>query len=165
MRTPSAVRSRLSAWARRGPRGFTLLEVLIAIMIFVLAVAAIVPLFAVAVTSHKRGMDQAQVAWLAPRIAAHIQERLTEQNPPDLEGYVKEMEDGSLLISDTSNKLKADGKGDFVFKARIEPIASQGGAGALTNACFTLKVEVFFREEGAQLIESYQTVVLRKLIR
>ena len=146
-------------------RGFTLLEVLIAIMIFVLAVAAIVPLFAVAVTSHKRGMDQAQVAWLAPRIAAHIQERLTEQNPPDLEGYVKEMEDGSLLISDTSNKLKADGKGDYIFKARIEPIASSGGAGPLANACFTLKVDVYFREEGAQLIESYQTVVLRKLPR
>ena len=146
--------------------GFTLLEVLIAIMIFVLAVAAIVPLFAVAVTSHKRGMDQAQVAWLAPRIAAHIQERMTEQNPPDLEGYVKEMEDGSLLISDTSNKLKADGKGDYIFKARIEPITSTGGgAGPLANACFTLKVDVYFREEGAQLIESYQTVVLRKLPR
>ena len=151
--------------SRRSEGGFTLLEVLIAIMIFVLAVSAIVPLFAVAVMSHKRGMDQAQVAWLAPRIAAHIQERLTEQNPPDLEGYVKEMEDGSLLISDTPNKLKADGKGDYVFKARIEPIASQGGAGPLANAAFTLKVEVFFREEGAELIESYQTVVLRRLPR
>jgi prepilin-type N-terminal cleavage/methylation domain-containing protein len=146
-------------------RGFTLLEVLIAIMIFVLAVAAIVPLFAVAVTSHKRGVDQAQVAWLAPRIAANIQERLTDQNPPDLEGYVKEMEDGSLLITDAAGKLKADGKGDYVFKAQIEPITSTGNAGPLANACFTLKVDVYFREQGAQLIESYQTVVLRRLPR
>jgi prepilin-type N-terminal cleavage/methylation domain-containing protein len=148
---------------RRG--GFTLLEVMIAILIFVLAVAAIVPLFAVAVTSHKRGMDQAQVAWLAPRIAAHIQERLTEQNPPDLEGYVKEMEDGSLLITDVSSRLKADGKGDYVFKARLDPIAAPGNSGPVANACFTLTIDVYFREEGAQLIESYQTIVLRKLAR
>ena len=41
-----------------GRGGFTLLEVLIAMVVLVLAIASILPLFAVGTASHKRAMDQ-----------------------------------------------------------------------------------------------------------
>ena len=146
-------------------KGFTLLEVLIAIVILVLAVSAIIPLFAVGSTSHKRGMDQAQVAWLAPRIAARLQERLYDANPKDIRGYVRELEDGSLLIDDLNQKLDPKESGDYVFQAKFAPLASGAQSDPASNAAFLLRVEVHYREFGAQLIDAYETVVLRKLLR
>ena len=68
---------------------------MISIMILVLAVAALAPLFAIASTSHQRGVDQAEVAWLAPRIAARIQERFYDSNPKDVRGFVRVYSDGA----------------------------------------------------------------------
>ncbi len=145
--------------------GFTLLEVLISIMILVLAIAAIVPLFAVGSASHRRGIDQANVAWIAPRIAARIQERLTEMNPRDIQGYVKELEDGSLLIDDAAGKVAPDPNATYAYKATFTPITSIGSqSDPMPSTCFLLKVEISFRD-GGEIIETYDTVVLRKLVR
>jgi prepilin-type N-terminal cleavage/methylation domain-containing protein len=150
--------------ATRARAGFSLLEVLIAIVILVLAVSAIIPLFAVGSASHKRGMDQAQVAWLAPRIAARLQERLFDSNPKDVKGYVREMEDGSLLVDDLTSKLDPKETGDYLFEAKFTPMTS-GGQDPLAGVAFILRVEVHYRELGADLIDAYETVVLRKLPR
>jgi prepilin-type N-terminal cleavage/methylation domain-containing protein len=148
-----------------GSRGFTLLEVLISIMILVLAIAAIVPLFAVGSASHRRGIDQANVAWIAPRIAAKIQERLTEMNPRDIQGYVKELEDGSLLIDDAGGKVAPDPAATYSYKAKFTPITSIGSqSDPMPSTCFLLRVEISFRD-NEQIIETYDTVVLRKLLR
>jgi len=64
--------------------GFTLLEVIIALAILVLGLSAILPLFAVGATSHRRGIDQTMVSLIAPHITARLQERLYELNPPAL---------------------------------------------------------------------------------
>src|SRR5262249_19769867 len=72
--------------------GLTLLEVLISIVVLVLAVSTILPLFAVGSASHKRGIDQAQMAWLAPRVAARIQDRFFDTNPQPIKGFVRELE-------------------------------------------------------------------------
>src|SRR6185295_8469024 len=85
---------------RSRSQGLTLLEVLISIVVLVLAVSTIMPLFAVGSASHKRGMDQAQMAWLAPRVAARLQDRFLGEDPAPVKGYVKELYDGSLLIDD-----------------------------------------------------------------
>lgn len=145
--------------------GFTLLEVLIAIVILVLAVSAIIPLFAVGSASHKRGMDQAQVAWLAPRIAARLQERLFDSNPKEVRGYVREMEDGSLIIDDLNAKLDPKESGDYTFLATYTPVTLGGQQDPLPGTAFILKVEVHYKELGTGLIDAYETVVLRKLLR
>lgn len=150
----------------RGPRaGFTLLEVLIAIAILVLGIASIVPLFAVGSASHRRGMDQSQVAWLAPRIAARLQERLVEPNPKDVQGYVKLLEGGGILVDDGDGRVAPDPSAAYFFRASFEPLASSGNArDPMAAAAFLLKVEIRTRD-GRELLEKYETVALRKLLR
>lgn len=148
----------------RSRGGFSLLEVLIAIVILALAVSSIIPLFAVGSASHKRGMDQAQVAWLAPRIAARLQERLYDSNPKDVRGFVREREDGSLIIDDLTAKLDPKETGDYVFEAKYTPLTG-GAQDPMAGVAFVLRVEVHYRELGANLIDAYETVVLRKLPR
>jgi prepilin-type N-terminal cleavage/methylation domain-containing protein len=150
----------------RRRQGFTLLEVLISIMILVLAFAAIAPLFAVAGTSHRRAVDQSEVAWLAPRVAARIQERLYDFNPKDLKGYVKVSADGAFVLDDALGKLADDRDITYAFRATFTHVS--GGLGKqdpMPNACFVLKVEITYKEEGSPVIESYETLVLRKLLR
>lgn len=142
--------------------GLTLLEVLISIVVLVLAVSTILPLFAVGSASHKRGMDQAQMAWLAPRVAARIQDRLFDPNPAPIKGYVRELEDGSLLIDDgAGGKFSDDGGAAYRFEATFTPIV---GSPAMPP-CFLLRVELSTREAGEPRIETYDTVVLRRLQR
>jgi prepilin-type N-terminal cleavage/methylation domain-containing protein len=69
---------------KRGEGGFTLLEVIISLAILVLGLSAILPLFAVGASSHRRGIDQTMVSLIAPHITARLQERLYELNPPAL---------------------------------------------------------------------------------
>lgn len=147
-------------------RGLTLLEVLIAIVVLVLAVSTILPLFAVGSASHKRGMDQAQMAWLAPRVAARLQDRLFDPNPAPIKGFVRAMEDGSLLIDDgDGGKLVDDGGAAYRFDATFTPVASGAQRDPMPNTCFLLHVEISTREGGEARIETYDTVVLRKLQR
>lgn len=148
---------------RHSETGLTLLEVLIAIVVLVLAVSTILPLFAVGSASHKRGMDQAQLAWLAPRVAALLQDRLVETPPDTVRGFVRELEDGSLLIDDAGGgKLKDDGGAAYRFTATFQP-ATTMTRDAIGPTCYLLKVELSTREGGAERIETYETVVLKKL--
>jgi len=148
-------------------RGLTLLEVLISLIVLVLAVSTILPLFAVGSASHKRGIDQAQLAWLAPRVAALLQDRMAETPPDVVRGYVREMEDGSLLIDDGASpgKLKDDGGAAYRFTATFTSASSGGAKDVLGPTCYLLKVELSTKEGGEDRIESYETVVLRKLAR
>jgi hypothetical protein len=153
---------------RRGRRddGLTLLEVLISIVVLVLAVSTILPLFAVGSASHKRGIDQAQMAWLAPRVAARIQDRFYDMNPQPIKGFVRELEDGSLLIDDGGGgKLADDGGAAYRFEATFSPVSIGGKNDMMPSTCFLLHVELSTREAGEARIETYDTVVLRKLQR
>ena len=152
----------------RKDAGMTLLEVLIAIVVLVLAVSTILPLFAVGSTSHKRGMDQAQMAWLAPRVAALLQDRMIDPIPESIKGYVRELEDGSLLMDDGAGqgqKYKDDGGAAYRFEATCTPAIAGGARDPLGPVAYLLKVEISTREGGEPRIESYETVVLRRLVR
>lgn len=147
----------------RKQRGLTLLEVLISIVVLVLAVSTILPLFAVGSSSHKRGIDQAQMAWLAPRVAARIQDRLSDPNPAPIKGFVRELEDGSVLIDDgAGGRFTDDGGAAYRFVATFTPITA--GSQAMPP-CYVLKVELSTREAGEARIETYETIVLQKHIR
>jgi hypothetical protein len=145
----------------------TLLEVLISIVVLVLAVSTILPLFAVGSASHKRGMDQAQMAWLAPRVAAMLQDRMVDTPPDVVRGYVREMEDGSLLIDDgvSPGKFKDDGGAAYRFTATFTQAVTGGAKDVLGPTCYLLKVDLSTKEGGEDRIESYETVVLRRLQR
>ena len=145
--------------------GFTLLEVLIAIMILVLAVAAILPLFALGTMAHKRGMDQAHLSRLAPRIAARLQQRMYDRNPEPIRGYVREVEDGFVLIEETKkNKALADGA-TYRFSATFDAVNSGNAPGPASNTAFHLTVTVSYLEEGDEQGEKFKTIVRRKLRR
>lgn len=124
-----------------------MLEVLVAIMVFVLGISAILPLYAVAGASHRRGMDQAHVAWIAPRIAARIQEDLYGQ-PKNREGESWE-EYGQA----------------YVYDATFEAISSGRGGSALGGVAYLLTVEVRWKEAPQQRVETFRTLVLQKLRR
>jgi hypothetical protein len=118
-------------------------------MILVLAIVAILPLFAVGTAAHKRGVDQTHVALIAPRIAARLQEGLFDVTP-------KNVRDGTWEEYGQTFKYDA-------FFTRLE-----GGGRTVTpcsDAAFLLKVEVKWTETGHPRSESYQTVVLRKFPR
>jgi len=134
--------------SRRPARGFTLLEVLVAIMVFVLGIAAVLPLFAVAGASHKRAIDQAHVSWIAPRIAAKIQEGLTSSNPKDVKNQGWE-EYGQA----------------YVYDATFTPLSMGRQGGAAGDVAFMLTVEVRWKELPQLRVEKFETVVLRRLLR
>lgn len=146
-------------------RGFTLLEVLISIMILVLAVSSILPLFAVAGTSHKRGIDQAHLAWLAPRVAARVQEQFYDAKPKEIEGYIRELADGSLLVDNIGKRLDGKAGATYTFFATFTPVSRSGQGDLAANTAFHLDVEVNYLEAGADQAEKFHTIVLRKLLR
>ena len=125
-------------------RGFTLLEVMISMTIMVLAIATIIPLFAVGSVSHRNAIDQSHVAWIAPRIAARLQADLYDASPEDITGETWKEYDSY-----------------FEYDATFEPLTSNQSDGT-SGAAFILKVVVRWNEGGNPHIEEYQTVVLRK---
>ena len=125
-------------------RGFTLLEVMIAMAIMVLAIATIIPLFAVGSASHKKAIDQSHVAWIAPRIAARLQADLYDASPEDITGETwKEYESY------------------YTYDATFKPLTSDQSDGT-SGAAFLLQVFVRWNEGGVPHVEEYKTVVLRK---
>jgi prepilin-type N-terminal cleavage/methylation domain-containing protein len=129
-------------------RGFTLLEVLIAVAVLVLAVVSILPLFAVGAASHKQGVDQSNVAWIAPRIAAFVQQGLYDADPQDIKDGKWEEYGETYTYDATFKRLEGSNQGDPC-----------GGV------AFLLHVRVKWSDTGEGRFESYETVVLRKLRR
>ncbi len=125
-------------------RGFTLLEVLISIVVFVMAVGAILPLFAVGTMSHRRAMDQTEAALLAARVFARIQQDLTAFQPRD--------------ISDAKFE---DGGATYTYDARFVPF----DRGDARRWAFIVKVRIKWQEGGEERVEKFQTVMLRKIRR
>jgi prepilin-type N-terminal cleavage/methylation domain-containing protein len=134
--------------ARSAACGFTLLEVLIATAVLVIGIAAILPLFAVGTTSHKRAMDQSNVSWIAPRIAGKIQESLYDVNPRDVKGAAWQ-----------------EGAATYTYDADFEPLGGFGQADPTANSAFLLKLTLRWGVPPDEFAETYSTVVLRKLLR
>jgi prepilin-type N-terminal cleavage/methylation domain-containing protein len=125
--------------------GFTLLEVLISIMILAMGIVAVLPLFAVGTQSHKRALDQTHTSLIAPRIAARIQENLTQNNPADIK-------DGLFV--------------EYGRVYRYDAVFTPMSTGdPLSEAAFLLQVNVKWDVSGEEHLENFETVVLRKIPR
>ena len=139
-RTPRRSPNR-TAQQKRGDAGFTLLEVIIALAILVIGLSAILPLFAVGTTSHKRGIDQTMVSFIAPHITARLQERLYEMNPPALKDQVY-ADLGRVYKYDASFKPL-----DLADKDRM---------------AFIVQVTVRWDENASLHSETFSTILLRR---
>ena len=128
----------------RGVEGFTLLEVIIALAILVIGLSAILPLFAVGATSHKRGIDQTMVSLIAPHITARLQERLYEVNPPALK-----------------DQEYADVGRTYKYDATFTPL----DLGDRDRMAFIVRVTVRWSENASLHSESFSTILLRRTVR
>ncbi len=117
-------------------------------MILVLGIIAVIPLFAVGTMSHKRAIDQTQTSLIAPRIAAAIQENLTESDP-------KNIKDGEFIEYGRSYRYDAS-FGRLVQGSASDPLA---------DAAFALRVVVKWSEGDRDHREVFDTVVLRRIPR
>ena len=117
---------------------------MISMAIMVLAIATIIPLFAVGSVSHKNAIDQTHVSWIAPRIAARIQADLYDATPEDIEG-------GTWKEYDSY----------YLYDAKFETLNSNQ-SGYPPGTAFILTVNVRWNEGGNPHTEEYKTVVLRK---
>lgn len=120
---------------------------MISLVILAMAIATIMPLFAVGAAAHKSGVDQAHVSWIAPRIAARLQENLEQSNPKDVKAG-KWTEGGT----------------EFTYDATFKPLVP-AQSDPSTGAAFILKVEVRWRDGAGTKSEAYETILLRKLRR
>ncbi|MBI3096707.1 MAG: prepilin-type N-terminal cleavage/methylation domain-containing protein [Planctomycetes bacterium] len=68
----------------RNPGGFTLLEILIALMILSVGLTSVILLFSVGTSSHKRGIDATASSFLAQAVFSEWKERLANGAPVDL---------------------------------------------------------------------------------
>ncbi len=134
----------LRSASRRREAGFTLLEVLISLAILVLAVATILPLFAVGTASHKRGIDQTNVSLIAPHILAKIQDKLYDPNPQPI-----------------SNQTFEQLGRAYKYDATFAPLDS----GDPYKSAFIVKVTVRWMEMGKEKSEKFETILLRRLMR
>lgn len=125
-------------------RGFTLLEVLVAMCILVLAIATILPLFAVGTASHKRGMDQTMVSMIAPHISARLQEDLTSDRPRDVK-------DAQVVYQGRT----------FQYDAAFTPL----DASDPTRAAFIVRVTIKWNDASKLRTEQFDTILLRRLRR
>lgn len=122
---------------RRGGRGFTLMEILIALGIFVIAASSIMSLFVVAASTHKRAVDNTRAAMLAESLLS------------ELEADVKR---GAVLRT-VEGKKSADFPGltyDIVVK-RLNP-----------DDRYEAKVAIVIRwkREGKERSKKFETVIL-----
>lgn len=85
----------------RRQAGFTLLEILVALGIFVVAVSSIVSLLLVAASSHKRAVDRTRAALLAEAVFADLEgqrrvgqplQPITAGKHPDFPGMFYDLE-------------------------------------------------------------------------
>jgi prepilin-type N-terminal cleavage/methylation domain-containing protein len=125
-------------------RGFTLLEVLIAMCVLLIAIAAILPLFAVGTASHKRGCDQTIVSLVAPQVSAKLQENLTDTNPHDLK-------DVQLYYQGLA----------YRYDAQFTPFDSADPA----HTAFIVRVTIRWKEGGRERSDQFDTVLLRRMRR
>lgn len=59
----------------RRDRGFTLIEIVMALVVFAISITSILAMFTVAAASHRRGLEQTQARLIARRVFADLQSK------------------------------------------------------------------------------------------
>ena len=119
-------------------KGFTLLEILVAIIIFTIGLTSLLPLFMAGATSQKRSADQTMVSIIAKLAVAEIQENLTTITPRDIK---------DAKVTDYTN---------YSYDAAFQPLNREATA-------FTVDITIKWLEKGRTRSEQFSTVLIRKL--
>jgi Tfp pilus assembly protein PilV len=133
----------------RRPRGFTLLELLIALLVFVTAIAGILAIYGVATAAHRRGVQQTQARLIARRLLAEVQAR-------DL---------GPTRPVDTTDAAYPDYGGLYRYDITYRPVSVMGDNVAaaylvriVVHPAGTTPADEKYRTDA----ETYEAVLLRR---
>lgn len=93
----------------RRDRGFSLLEILVALTLFTIAISSILALYGVAAHAHRRAMQQANARIVATRVASEIRARPPTninarpqpQTAPDFNGFYQYEVEYESVTADT----------------------------------------------------------------
>lgn len=123
------------ARTRRSQAGFTLLEILVALAVFVVAVSSVMSLLLVAASSHKKAVDNTRVGMLAESVLA------------DLEAQLKL---GKGLLRKTENAVHPDHPG----------LKYDVFADAIDDVLVEVRIVVKWRREGVDREHAFETVLI-----
>lgn len=93
-------------------RGFTLLEIVVALVVFVIAVTSIMAIFTLAATSHREGVTTAQTRLIGRKILAQVHaEDLGPTAPKNKQGVVWPEHDGAFTYDVTYRPVAVSAEG------------------------------------------------------
>lgn len=123
--------------------GFSLLEVLIAILVLTLGATGVLALFAEAASTHRRSIDRTEAALLAERVVAHARV---------LYSHGLALEDLRTSVLDAA---PVEGGGYAYDLALVRPEGDAWRSGETL-----VEVRVRWKEGGFDRAESFQTLIL-----
>lgn len=153
----------------RGERGFSLLEILVALSVMVVGMTSILVLFAVGVTTHKRSIDQMNGALAAETVFSELRARYTlhrialwkkEQaslrrsrrgrgGPATEEAYLAD------IPAEGEDPPPVPHMPGYHYKVRFTRLDDEGRA-------VLAEVDIVWKKKGDAVSERYATVLLQK---
>lgn len=129
-------------------RGFTLIEVTIALVIFVLAITSILAMYTVAASSYRQANQTAEVRFLARRLLAQVQ----AQNL------------GAAGPKPANNQVFPDYDGRYTYDLRARPVAfSSDRIPYAYHVTLTIRLKSPDGNTPGKILETLETVILRRL--
>lgn len=123
----------------RGRGGFTLMEILVALMVLAIGTTGIFLLLSIGTQTHKRANDQAVVAAMAGTLLAELDQALALADPTDLK--------------DATHPSFPEGfKYDATF-VKVGPAAARA---------YAVTVRIKWQRAGREESETFETVLLRR---
>jgi prepilin-type N-terminal cleavage/methylation domain-containing protein len=116
--------------------GFTLIEILVALMVLALGLVSVFALFGLATATHRRGVDAQTVADLAMTTFAEIETRFARDEPQDL--------------SDQSHPLFSRG---YLYGVQFIPLGGAGGQ------AYLVRLTITWQTRGKRHSETFERVM------
>ena len=129
---------RIPRSARRGHRGFTMIELLVAIAILAMASGGVLAVFAAATRSHARAIDGTEAAIIATGLVAEARTEFRERGGPP------ERQD-----------VKIPGKPRYSYDRECFPLDDSGDE-------VLLRIRVHWSRRGNETHLDFDTIIFRK---
>jgi prepilin-type N-terminal cleavage/methylation domain-containing protein len=123
--------------------GFSLLEVLIAMLILSVGAASVLSLFAAAASTHRRAVDRTHAALVAERVLAEVRHLYVPGRTPQ------------AIVEELPKRLPEEIDG-----YRHETVAFHPKGDSWSEAELFAMVTVRWRESGLERAETFQTILL-----
>ena len=144
----SPLRRDLSS-SRNLPRGFTLVELLIALAIFTVGALAILGLFNAAMVAHRTAVDRATAALAAENIAARHRHSFTWMEDP-------------LTWPGQTGAVDVPGLSGYRYRVEFTPIEDSLNESTSRYDAYLMLIEISWGPQQALRYERFRTVILRR---